>query len=149
MRLWRIEPVTAVQCLAMLYAGALIGVSFIATPAKFISDGVPLPQLLLVGRATFGVFAVIEFILAGALLLLAYKDGRALLLAIAVLAFICAQHFLIRPVLDTRLLDIVAGQEVPGSHWHHLYGALDLIKLIALLAAARISAAVAASPAPL
>ena len=52
--------------IAALYLGALIGVSFVATPAKFLAE-LPLASHLEVGRATFSVFQGIELGLVVAL----------------------------------------------------------------------------------
>lgn len=43
-----------VASLAVFYAGVLIGVSFIATPAKFLAQSITLAQAFDVGRWTSG-----------------------------------------------------------------------------------------------
>jgi hypothetical protein len=41
---------------AILWLGLLLGVSFLATPAKFLAPSLALPVALDVGRHTFAVF---------------------------------------------------------------------------------------------
>jgi hypothetical protein len=43
----------AIACGMFLWAGMLLGVSFIATPAKFLAPSLPLAQALDVGRSSF------------------------------------------------------------------------------------------------
>ena len=44
-----------------VWAGLLLGVAFVATPAKFLAPSLPLAQALDVGRWTFHVLSIIEW----------------------------------------------------------------------------------------
>ncbi len=120
---------------ALLYAGVLIGVVFIATPAKFLAPTVPIGQLLDVGRQTFIVFGWVE--LAFGLLLLASAvkaDRAALVLVIGVCAISLGEHLVLRPILDIRVGEIIDGADPTPSNVHHVYVALEVLKLALLIA---------------
>lgn len=125
----------ALILVALIWAGMLIGVSFLATPAKFAAPSLALPVALDVGRHTFAVLNPIE--IAGALLVagLAVLHHRRWLLVPAGLAaaIVAVQTLWLLPALDARVETIIAGGAVPGSPLHTLYIALDLAKLVALL----------------
>lgn len=111
------------------YAGMLFGVSFIATPAKFLATEVSRADLLLVGRATFGTFAWVEATGCILLAVLAWRASRARAMTAAVVMIVASQYLLLRPVLDARVSAIVAGQPATPSALHHVYGVLELAKL--------------------
>ena len=60
-------------------------------------------------------------------------DGVISPLAVAVAA-LAAQLLFVRPRLTRRSDVVLAGQEVPRSHAHYAYVALEAIKVLALLA---------------
>jgi len=61
---------------ALVWLGMLIGVSFLATPVKFVVKDLSLPVALQVGQATFGLFTNVEWLCAGALLGLGLPGWR-------------------------------------------------------------------------
>ncbi|MEX2454139.1 MAG: hypothetical protein WD470_05520 [Rhodospirillaceae bacterium] len=127
--------------IALLWAGMLIGVSFIATPVKFVAPGLTLQVALEVGRVTFHLFSRIEWGLALLLLLASFPGASRLrvLLAIMLVALVAAQAIWLLPALDQRVAAIVAGNAPPPSHHHWLYAAGEATKLILLVAAAGIA----------
>lgn len=54
------------------------------------------------------------------------------LIAVVVLA---AETFVLRPLLDARVLRIMAGESVPPGSWHNVYIALEALRLALILAA--------------
>lgn len=127
----------------LLWAGLLLGVSFVATPAKFLAPSLPMTQALDVGRSTFYMLARIEWAIAvvvAVLLASAWRSGTsridlvAGLLAVAV-AVLAVESFVLRPRLDARVLRIIAGESVPPSQMHNLYIALEALRLVLILAA--------------
>lgn len=118
-----------------VYAGMILGFSFIATPAKFLATEVSMADLLLVGRATFGAFAWVEA--AGSILLImfAWRASQARMLTTAVVVIVAVQYLHLRPILDARVSAVAAGQPTTPSMFHHLYGVLELTKLGILLVA--------------
>src|SRR5665648_1182454 len=55
--------------IAAVWIGMLVGVSFLATPAKFLAPSLTLPVALDVGRHTFSVFNRVEWAFSVVLLL--------------------------------------------------------------------------------
>lgn len=129
----------AIGAIIFIWAGVLLGVSFIATPAKFLAPSLPLAQALDVGRWTFHVLALIEWPIAIALLAALFMCRPRPLVAIACLAAIvvilATQTLYLRPLLDGRVLAIIAGQNVPPSQWHEVFIGLELLKLLLIVAA--------------
>jgi hypothetical protein len=120
---------------AMLWIGLLLGVSFLATPAKFLAPSLSLAVALDVGRQTFGVFNKVEWALA-ILLLALVLAGRGTWLSIAgavVLAvMVVVETLWLLPVLDQRVGLIIAGQQPPESSLHVVYIVLQIVKLAVL-----------------
>ena len=113
----------------------VIGVSFLATPAKFAALSLTLPVALDVGRHTFGVFAPAEIGAAVIVTVLATLcGGRAVLASIALVGRIAVlQTVWHLPALDARVELILTGGTVPGSPLHDIHIALEGAKLLALL----------------
>ncbi len=126
----------AVTALVLIWAGLLAGVSFLATPVKFLAPDLTLPVALEVGRVTFqalnwtelafGAVAVVASRLAG---------GRlATLVLVAVLALVVLQTVWLLPELGARTDIYIAGGRPEPSSLHTWYVAFELAKLAALLA---------------
>lgn len=125
-----------------LWAGILLGVSFIATPAKFLAPSLPLTQALDIGRWTFQLLALIEWglvALFAVLVILGRPPNEVrymvlgLLLAIGVV--LAVETFAIRPILDARVERIIAGQSLGPSFLHNLYIGLEVVNLALILGA--------------
>ena len=77
-----------ISALLFIWAGLLLGVSFIATPAKFLAPSLPMAQALDVGRWTFHVLGLIEWgfvAVVGLLILVAWMrlgQGSGLVLVL-------------------------------------------------------------------
>jgi hypothetical protein len=122
--------------LIMLWAGVLIGVSFLAAPAKFNAATLTLPVAMDVGRQEFGTLNLAEIVLAvAALALAAYgRVGRVIWFGLAIAAGVIAlQALWLLPVLDARAEMIIQGETPPRAPWHALYIAIEVLKLLALL----------------
>jgi hypothetical protein len=122
--------------LAAIWFGMLLGVSFLATPAKFLAPSLSLPVALDVGRHTFAVFNKAEWILAALLLGFALAQARTwLFMTAAVIAalLVAAETLWLLPLLDERVGMIIAGQQPGPAHLHAVYVAFEVTKLVALL----------------
>lgn len=130
-------------CAAMLWLGFLLGVSFLATPAKFLAPSLTLPVALDVGRHTFAVFNKVEWVLAATLLLVVPVGTRSwpggIAAAVAALLVVAETVWLL-PVLDLRLGLTIAGRLPPPSIHHDLYIAIEVAKLFALVIVAWLAA---------
>lgn len=125
----------ALNSLALVWAGMLLGVSFLATPAKFLAPSLTLPVALDVGRHTFGLFCIVEVIGAFALLAIAIlaRPGRLILLfASLVGALVALESVWLLPVLDARVEIILQGGTPEKSGLHKLYIVFETAKLVLL-----------------
>lgn len=113
------RPVLALYCAC--WAGIVIGVSFIATVAKFGAASLTRPVALDVGAQTFAMLARIEWGLAAvlALLILAVGLTRLRLIFLLVIAALLAVEALwIFPQLSVRTALVIAGKPLPPSPLH-------------------------------
>ncbi len=126
----------AAPAVALLWAGLLLGVSFLATPIKFTAQSLTLPVALDVGRATFHLLVKIEWV-ALAVLVVTAVSARLPLWHFAPIALIAAcllaQTLGLLPPLDARVTAIIAGEAVPRNSLHIAYVALEILKLMLLL----------------
>ena len=121
------------RVLALVWAGMVLGVSFLATPAKFLAPSLPLPVALDVGRHTFRIFGRVELALTALLGLRAAAPARHCLLALSPGLIVLAQALWLRPRLDARTRQVVAGQPPTPSRLHLAYVTSEAAKLAALL----------------
>ncbi len=117
--------------IAVFAAGTLFALSFVATPVKFLAEGVTISDLLAVGRVTFRASLVVELAFVSVLVIVA--TGRSRALAISIIAMPGVQHLGLMPALDARTLATMAGETLAPSHLHTIWIGLDVAKLSALL----------------
>ena len=137
-----------VSPLLFIWSGLLFGVSFVATPAKFLASSLQLAQALDVGRWTFHVLELIEWglVVVLGLLVLACRPRVATgwwpvtIALMAIAAVLAVETWALRPMLEARTLEIMAGRSVPPNSLHTAYVALEVLKLVLVLAAAVASA---------
>ncbi len=113
----------------------LAGVSFLATPVKFLAPSLDLPTALDVGRHTFGAFIKAEAALAALLalaILLGWRRTIPLVAAGLAAAIVVAEAAWLLPVLDARVQIILDGGTPSPSSLHTLYVVLESVKLAAL-----------------
>ena len=118
--------------------GAIIAISFLEAPLKFLAPGVTIPIGLGIGRLVFTALNV----LAGVVLIVLTvasvraRAGRVpLVLLGAIWLVYLVEVAVIRPVLNARSDLVIAGSEAPGTGWaHYAYIAADTA-LIGLLIA--------------
>ena len=128
--------------LSLVWIGALIGVSFLATPVKFQAESLTLPVALEVGRVTFRLFSKVECMLGIALLLASIRGSAgqfniaAISTAGACLGILALQAFWVRPHLDARVERVISGETPPPSVGHKVYVTLEVAKLALLIATA-------------
>ena len=129
-----------VSLVCWLWAGVVLGVSFIATPAKFLAPSLSLPDALEVGRATFYVLRWIEcglvvILLAALLITFAHIKLNVWFSVIAVILCLLVNYVGLQPALDERTKLIIAGEAITQSSQHTVYIVIEMIKLIALMVA--------------
>ena len=129
-----------VSLVCWLWAGVVLGVSFIATPAKFLAPSLSLPHALEVGRATFYVLRWIEcgfivLLIAVLLLTFAHIKLNVWFSVIAVILCLLINYVGLQPALDERTKLIIAGEAITQSSQHKVYIVIEMIKFIALMVA--------------
>ncbi len=117
--------------IAWFASGVIFGVSFIATPAKFLASSLDLAQALDVGRATFAVMKWVDLALIGALIIstLSRKKDSSGVLGAVICAVMLVQYWALLPTLDERVSLIQAGIDVEPSFLHTLYIVLETTKI--------------------
>lgn len=119
------------------WAGIVVGVSFIATVAKFGAPSLTRPVALDVGAHTFAMLARIEWGLCALLLLLIVAAGATrlrLLLWASIAAILAFSALWLFPQLSARTALVIAGQPLPPSPLHGLSVAAESAKVVLLLA---------------
>jgi hypothetical protein len=125
----------AATAATFVWLGMVLAISFLETPLKFRAPGVDLRTGLAIGRLVFRALNTAEIVLAAAVLscLFATTPASAANAAIAGTAILLIQMFAVRPLLTRRSNRILTGAYAPRSNGHHVYIALEVGKVIALL----------------
>lgn len=120
------------------WLGMVSSISFIEAPLKFRAPNVTLPIGLGIGRLVFRALNTVEAVLALAIVITAAigRPGTCTTVAFAVAVIALAiQLVAVRPRLNRRSDQVLAGVIAPRSKGHYAYVGLELIKVIALLVA--------------
>ena len=127
----------ATLLIAVLWIGSIIGLSVIATPAKFLAPSLDLPTALDVGKHTFNVFIKYEWVLLFVLvaaLSRCKKVALSLASSISLFVIVLMQSFWLLPALNERVDLMLSGStELPESYSHMSYVLLELAKLVVLI----------------
>ncbi|MCP4476056.1 MAG: hypothetical protein GY821_16160 [Gammaproteobacteria bacterium] len=122
--------------ICIFWAGLVLGISFIATPVKFMAPHLTMPVALEVGKATFHTFNRIEWVMLG-LMLIAVCFNTSILrwcLVGSLMFLMTLETFWLLSALDVRANRVIATgeQATPGSlHWFYIIA--DSLKIIILL----------------
>ncbi|QPC43110.1 DUF4149 domain-containing protein [Kaustia mangrovi] len=136
-------PRLTVIGLVCLWAGLVIGVSFLATPVKFGAEGLDRPVALDIGRITFAALNIAEWGLAALLALVVVLGARTqprLIAMLAIIVILLLQTSWLLPALDERTAMVIAGKPLEPSIHHMAYGILEIAKVVALIAWAGLEA---------
>jgi hypothetical protein len=127
-----------VAAAAFTWLGMVLAISFLEAPLKFRAPGVTLRVGLGIGRVVFTALNRVELVLlvvVGAALLTAGTHPAPVLVAAAVTGALLAGQLLgVRPALGRRSDRVLAGEDLPRSRTHLWYIALEVTKVLALLA---------------
>ncbi|WP_217134065.1 hypothetical protein [Leucobacter chinensis] len=124
--------------LPVLWIGVVFAISFIEAPLKFQAPGITIPLGLGIGRLVFTALNAVELLLALALIVVSFWPRvtalaaglKGLLLSIVIVLVLKVS--VVRPPLNARTNEVLAGADPGQSPWHYIYIALDLV-LLALL----------------
>ncbi|WP_029264301.1 MULTISPECIES: hypothetical protein [unclassified Microbacterium] len=116
--------------------GAIIAISFLEAPLKFLAPGVTIPIGLGIGRLVFTALNV----LAGVVLIvltvvsLRARAGRATLGILGAIWLVyVVEVAVIRPVLNQRSDLVIAGLAAAGTNWAHYAYIVADVTLVGLL----------------
>ena len=108
----------------------MLGVSFLATPAKFLAPSLSLQVALDVGRHTFFVLNRVELGLSALVVLLGLcssaSRSRRLALVLPGLV-VLAQTAWLLPLLDARVEKVLSGATPASSPLHSIYVTCELV----------------------
>ncbi len=119
-----------------LWTGMTVGVSMIATPARFTAGTITRPIALDVGRVVFMALNKAEFVALLLLLVIVRVSGAAAkywAFCTALILIVVAQSVWLTPELAARTDIVIAGDTPPASHAHAIYSTLELCKIVLLL----------------
>jgi hypothetical protein len=129
-------PAIAVA-VVFIWLGMVLAISFLEAPLKFRAPGVTLQIGLGIGRLVFRALNTVEVVLAVVILVSIVaappSAGAATALAVA-FAALALQIGAVRPRLNRRSDQVLAGLDAPRSRGHYVYIGLEAIKALALAA---------------
>jgi hypothetical protein len=121
----------------LMWLGMVLAISFLEAPLKFRAEGLELRVGLAIGRIVFRALNIVEVVWAVVIavcLTIAGPSGPVLVIAALTAVLFAVQLLVVRPRLNRRSANVLAGQDAPRSRAHHAYIGLEALKLAALVA---------------
>ncbi|MUL48731.1 hypothetical protein FZI85_05455 [Mycobacterium sp. CBMA293] len=121
-----------------VWLGMVLAISFLEAPLKFRAPNVTLQVGLGIGRLVFRALNSVELVFAVAIVAAAVAGRPSTTVTAAFIVAVAAlvvQLVAVRPRLNRRSDQVLAGHEGPRSRVHYLYVALELVKVAALVVA--------------
>jgi hypothetical protein len=121
-----------------VWLGMVLAISFLEAPLKFRAPNVTLQIGLGIGRLVFRALNSVEVVFAVAILVAAVASPPQTGVTVAfVVAFAALglQLGAVRPRLNRRSDQVLAGLNAPRSRGHYAYVGLEVVKVLALAAA--------------
>lgn len=132
-----VGPAIAVA-VTFVWLGMVLAISFLEAPLKFRAPNVTLQIGLGIGRLVFRALNTVEVLFVLVLQVVYAASPLPVRVAVAfsvALAALAIQLIAVRPGLTRRSDQVLAGDDAPRSRAHHVYMGLEVVKVIALLAA--------------
>lgn len=123
--------------LPFLWLGLLLGISFLEAPLKFRAPGITQALGLGIGRLVFTALNRIEILLAVLLIgsyALHFPSLLLTLLLALIIILVLYQSMSLRPVLNRRAEQAIAGHPLPITHHHKAFILVESLKALLLLA---------------
>ncbi|HYB35815.1 MAG TPA: hypothetical protein VEF72_08570 [Mycobacterium sp.] len=130
--------VAVAVAVTFVWLGMVVAISFLEAPLKFRAPDVTLQIGLGIGRLVFRALNGVEVVFATVILgATVASPPPASVTAAFVVAFaaLALQLGAVRPRLNRRSDEVLAGLDAPRSRGHYAYVGLEVIKAIALVAA--------------
>jgi hypothetical protein len=121
----------------LLWLGMVLAISFLEAPLKFRAPGLELRVGLAIGRIVFRALNLAEVIWAVMIAVCLFADPQSgAITAVAVIAgaLLVIQLVVVRPRLNRRSNQVLAGADAPRSSAHHAYIVLEALKVASLIA---------------
>lgn len=121
---------------SFLWAGMILGISFLEAWAKFQASSLSRNVGLDVGQTVFGYFQCLQFsfnLFIIILMVFATLSFTDYLLILLISTCLVLQMLWLFPVLKKRAQSIIAGISPPASSVHLWYGIIEFLKLISLI----------------
>jgi hypothetical protein len=122
-------------CIALIWLGMVLGISFLEAPVKFMPPSVTLEIGLDIGRYVFRAFNKVEcvfaLVIAILLIIIRKKNLSMVPIGLAWLSLALQTAWLL-PFLETRTEVIIQGQTPAPSVSHTIYVVLEVIKAVSL-----------------
>lgn len=133
-------PEVLTLVLPALWIGLTVAISFIEAPLKFQAPGITIPLGLGIGRLVFLALNIAEGVVLLALLAAALIPARTRAAGLQLWSLLLlagmylAKVFVVRPPLNARTAEVLAGADPGGSSvWHYIYIAADMTQLVLLV----------------
>lgn len=127
------SPYGLINRVCLLWAGLVIGCTFIATPIKFRAPDLSLPVALEVGRLTFHAIGIAELLCAAAVLVVLVWRRLINWLSLWAVVILAVEWIFVMPDLDRQTVALIHGGTPAGSPLHVVFAALDLAKVVLLV----------------
>lgn len=122
-------------CIALIWLGMVLGISFLEAPVKFMAPSVTLEIGLDIGRYVFRAFNKVEcifaLVIAILLIIIRRKNLSMVPIGLAWLSLALQTAWLL-PFLEARTEVIIQGQTPAPSVSHTIYVVLEVIKAVSL-----------------
>jgi hypothetical protein len=118
-----------------VWLGMVLAISFLEAPLKFRAPGITLQLGLGIGRLVFRALNVCEAVLAAVVVAALFLDLPSVAVQAAILVAVSAlmvQVLVVRPALTRRSNAVLGGDPGPRSRAHHVYVALEAVKVVGL-----------------
>jgi hypothetical protein len=119
-----------------IWAGMLLGISFLEAPLKFQAPKITLELGLGIGKIVFEALNRIEIILLTGIVLANIYDVAKSKITVSIIILIVIlgiQTFYLLPILSERIALFQSGKTPEPSNHHFIYIALEILKLLTLL----------------
>lgn len=119
----------------LLWAGMILGISFLESWVKFRAPSLTRSIGLDVGRTVFQYFHQAQACITLLVIALSIAAGVSLeasLVLIGLISIFSIQSLWLLPQLNERVRVIIAGSEPSPSYAHLFYGIIELMKLVML-----------------
>jgi hypothetical protein len=119
-----------------VWAGLIIGVSFLATLVKFRAQSLTMPVALDVGAHTFTALVRVEWIFVVMTVVL-WSVARPVrshsIIHLVQIALFVMEAFWLLPILEARAQVVIGGGSAEPSYAHIIFVAFEVIRVILLL----------------